>query len=322
MSERDVKETKVKRFAREIKDLIGELQGLKRAFSDFIPEISAVEFDYLVKSMDVRLLLNLPRGIVRKFGTKIAIPAYSGFSVRSILDLDTGAPVNLKFEQDSNRWILPVKDMPDSQRYSIAMRGDVSREFLDNWVKITAPLNPKCEGNIDRYWLHATIVDSSVLQEIYDVLSIDNVVLGVNVGVERIFSSAVPKRLRDRLSAHRDFVISSRSGARNVWIKKAQKYRKALRKSGPEVLEFLDFVFSLVSGEYFREFIRIDDPFQLNRIEANRQVQFVPEQVLVEVYSKLTLETPVASGNLIFERVNFDREIKRKVDEEFRDVKF
>jgi hypothetical protein len=317
MEDEDNKETKVKMIAQEIKDFISEMQGLRKAFSDFVPEVRSIQFDYRAKTSEIRFFINIPRGLVRKLGKRIVLPVYPNYVIHEIIDLDSGASVPLIFERDSNQWIIRTKDMPNSERFLISTKGNVTSDFLHNWVKVTAPLNSKSDGDNEKYWLHATLRDVSVIEEIYDAFSVDNIDVGVKVGVKRLFSAALPKKLSDRLNAHRDFIESARGRSRGDWIKKAGKYREELRKSGPEVMEFVEFVGNLVSGDYFRDFIQIDDPFQIANIEAKQDFVVIPESVSVDVFSKLTLDVPVVEGYLLFERNRYDKAIKLRIDKEF-----
>jgi len=311
--------SKVKRVAQEFRDFLQEMQDVKRSIEPFRPETTSINFDYLSRSSEVRLSITVPRGLSRKLGSKIEIPAHAGYSIKEVLDLETGGSIRHGFVKDNNKWLIPVSILPSSEKYLIFLRGKVSKAFLDSFVRILAPSSADRDGERDKYWITATLRDIKRIEQIYDVFDVDNVTVGVDIGVQRIFSTAMPKKMKARFDAHADFVAISKSRAREAWIPKAKAYRDSIRKMGGEPFDYINLVVELISGDFFRDFIRIDTPrFSIGKVEGDPYFATLPEKVLVEAQSRLTRDEPVAEGNLIFERAKYMEAVESRVDETFK----
>jgi len=147
---------------------------------------------------------------------------------------------------------------------------------------------------------------------------VDDVTVGIDIGVQRIFSAAMPRRMKERMEAHAELIAFSKSGSRGGWAKTAQRYIESIRKIGGEPLEFLNLAIELVSGDYFREYIRVDTPrLDIGKVQADTVFVTLPEKVLVETQSRLTKEEPAVEGNLIFEREKYVKSVEQRIEEAF-----
>jgi hypothetical protein len=318
MGDSNERPSRVKRVAKEFEDFIEEMRSIKRAFEPFRPETTNISFNYLTRSSEVRLSVTVPRGIRRKTSSAIEIPALPDYSIKEIIDLETGGSIRGGFRQESNKWLIPAGILPSSEKYLVFLSGKVTQAFLDTFVKVNAPSSPNRDSECDRYWITVTLADIRRIDDIYNVFDVDDVTIGVDIGVQRIFSTAMPPRMKERLEAHEKLVEISKSKARNVWIRAAKRYTESIRKMGGEPLDFIQLVLELVSGDYFRDYIHVDTPrFDIGRIEADAFFITLPEKVLVEAQSRLSKEEPAAEGNLIFDRQKYMDAIEKKVDETF-----
>lgn len=319
MGKGELPPSKVKKVAQEFRDFMQEMQDVKRGLEPFRPETTSVNFDYLSRSSEVRLSVTVPRGLRRKLGSRIEIPAHTGYAIKEIMDLETGGSIRRGFVKENDKWVIPVAILPSSEKYLFFLRGKVSRAFLDSFVRILTPSSADRDGKCDKYWITATLKDIRRIEQIYDVFDVDNVTVGVDIGVQKIFSTAMPKRMKDRFAAHADFVAASKSQARETWIPKAKAYRDSIRKMGGEPFDYLNLAMELISGDFFRDFIRIDTPrFSIGKVEGDPYYATLPEKVLVEAQSRLTRDEPVAEGNLIFERAKYMETVENRVDETFK----
>lgn len=310
--------SRVKRVAQEFKDFIGEMQALKRAFEPIRPETTNINFNYLTRSSEVRLSVTVPRGVMRRTSSRIEIPALPKYSIKEIIDLETGGSIRQGFRKENDKWVISVDVLPSSENYLVFLRGKVSQAFLDTFVRVNAPSSPDRDEECDRYWITATLADIRRIEDIYNVFDVDDVTIGVDIGVQRIFSAAMPRRMKERFEAHADLVAVSKSKAREAWIKASRRYMESIRKMGGEPLDFIQLVMELVSSDYFRDYIRVDTPrFDIGRIEPDTLFMTLPEKVLVEAQSRLTKDEPAAEGNLIFDRQKYIESIERRVDETF-----
>ncbi len=308
------KRSRVEKAAQEVKDLVTELKSVREVFKPFKPQTKAIRFDYLTRSSEIRVFLKIPEGLRRKTGGKVEIPVFSGYSLHEIMDLETFNILPLRYELSKGKWIFKANSFPDSERYLISLRGTVSEDFLNSWVKLTVPSTPKSEDTRDRYWIHAALKDASVLQEIHEVFSVDRVTVGVNVGVQRLFSSAIPKEVEKRWKATREFLAAAEGHDRD-WIRKRYVYRAAVKRARITPVDFTNLINELISGDFFKPFVTVDDPFHLGRIEGDKHFETIPERVKVEIHTNLDLENPAAEGNLCFERTAYDETVKSRIDE-------
>jgi hypothetical protein len=310
--------SRVKNVAREFKDFINEMQALKHAFEPFRPETTNINFNYLSLSSEIRLSVFVPRGIRRKLGSNIAIPALPGYSIKEIIDLETAGTIRIRIPKENNKWLIPVSILSESENYLIFLRGRVSKAFLDTFVKINSPSSPDRDSDCEKYWITATLADIKRIERIYDVFDVDDVTVGIDIGVQRIFSAAMPGRMKERMEAHAALINLSKSGARGGWVKASQRYIESIRRIGGEPLEFLNLAIELVSGDYFRDFVRVDTPrLDIGKVQADTTFASLPEKVLVETQSRLTKEEPAVQGNLIFEKEKYINSVNQRIEEAF-----
>ncbi|MHA2142809.1 MAG: hypothetical protein ACXADD_15085 [Candidatus Thorarchaeota archaeon] len=318
MGDSDDQPSRVKKVAQEFKDFIEEMQALKRALGPLNPEATDLTFNYLSRSSEVRFAVNAPRGLRRTLSRNIEIPALPGYSIKEIMHLNSGGSVRSGFRKEDDKWKIPVDLLSSDENYLIFLKGKVSQAFLDTFVKVNVPSSPDRDDECDRYWLTATLADIKRIERLYNVFAVDDVTIGVDIGVQRIFSAAMPPRMKERLEAHAELVAISKSKTRDAWIKASRRYIESIRKVGGEPLDFIQLVAELVSGDYFREYIRVDTPrFDIGRIEADSLFITLPEKVLVEAQSRLSKEDPAVEGNLIFDRRKYMNSIDKKVEEAF-----
>jgi hypothetical protein len=71
----------------------------------------------------------------------------------------------------------------------------------------------------------------------------------------------------------------------------------------------------LVSGDFFSNYVNIDEPFELGTIEPHKELtSIIPERVKINVSADLNLQLPAAKGELTFKRKDFTDAVTKSVE--------
>ena len=295
--------------------LVKQIEDILKAFRPFKPEVRRFRINYLDRSSEIKYFLKIPTGIGRKTHRKVELPATTGFRIDEVLDLDTTDLVNITFDSEGRKWVFNANDFPDSERFMVTLKGHVSPEFLNRLVAVNCAANPTRRDNVDCYWIHSALKDVSILERIWDELDIEKVNVDVRIGVERYFSSAIPNEIKRRLEIQKKLLDAIAHGQRNINILQYE-YRRAVRRTRVSPADLYNIFMKLVSGEFFSEFVRLDDPFMLGTIEPQKQLtSIIPEKVKVGVLSDLNFRLPAVKGQLTFERERYVDAVKTAIEE-------
>ncbi len=286
--------------------ILKQLNEVAERLKPFKPEVRSFRIDHLERSSEVKYLLWIPNGIRRTLRRRIDIPAIAGFRFDEMWDADRFELVNFCWGFQDNAWVLDLGKLPSSERYWLTMKGRLSNDFLDKLVSVRAAENPSKEGNLDKYWVHSALKDVSILQKIWNELNIEQVNADVRIGVERIFTSTIPKEIQERLQLQSRLLDAIATGNRNLEQTLKYRYRKMQMTPVVSPSELYELLLNLVSGDFFSSFVKVDHPFVLGNIEPiKRLTNLVPEKVKVGVQTDLSFNMPVAKGNLCFQRQQY-----------------
>jgi len=293
-----------------------QLEDISRSLRPFQPEVKSFRIDYIEKGSEVRYFLFIPSGVRRRIKRRVEIPAISGFHVYEMWNLDTLEKVKSSWRYEGNKWVFDPKKLPDSEKYGLTLRGKVSTDFLNQLVSVKAAENPCKEKDIDKYWIHSALKDVSILERIWDELNIERVNMDVRIGVERFFTSAIPSLIKRRLFITKQLLDAIASGDRNREQRLKYRYRILQRTVRISPSELYDLILRLVSGDFFGDFVGVDEPFIIGNIEPAKKLDvLIPERVKVGVQTSLNFKMPVAKGNLQFERKNYVDSITERINE-------
>lgn len=306
--------------AKAANDIIDLFSRFTEHFKPYQPELRVVTFDYTEQTWEAKYFLNVKSGWRRKTKRRVEVPAYLGASVAEVYEGDAFMPLKVKFDRKGQKWIINADQFPNSDNFFVTLRGEVARSFLDNWVKIRVSADSSNERGVDKFWVHAALSDVSVLKRIHDEFNVDKVRADVRVGVEQIMATTIPKHLKARLQAQKELMDALESKSRSIAQLRA-KYRRTVQTSRLHPMEILAFIAELVSGDYFRGFLEIDQPFQMGQISPDGFVESLPERVRVEVFTRLNLDTPVSEGSLIFRKAEYIKSISSRFEEFLKEKK-
>lgn len=296
-------------------NLVRQIGDILDVFRPYKPEVKRFRIDYLTQSSEIKYLLHIPSGIRRRTHRKIEFPATTGFIIDEVLDLDEIQILDVDYDSIGKKWILNTSDFPNSESYMITLKGKLSQDFIERLVKINCANNPTKNGDNDCYWIHSALKDVSILERIWDELDIDRINADVRIGVERYFSSAIPKEIKNKFEIQKELLYAISHGARNIEGLK-QRYRTASRKTSISPSHLVDLFMGLVTGDFFSAFVTVDEPFTLGSIDPHKKItELLPERVQVAVLTDLNLKNPAVKGNLTFERKRYIDSVSESVKE-------
>jgi hypothetical protein len=290
-----------------------QIASLTKHFKPYKPEVKSFRIDYLNQSSELKYFLNIPSGVTRKTRRRVELPVSYGFRIYDIVDMDSGSLVRVDFDEAKMKWTCNLGSFPNSERFMVTVKGVIGPDFLRRLVDVKAALNPDRDGGTDRYWIHAALRDVSILERVWSELNIDRVNIDVRIGVERFFASAIPEGIKKGLVVRQKLLDAIKRGERNIEGLKLQ-YRRAEQAGGVSPKDLYDLVLRLVSGEFFVDYVSIDQPFVIGGIEPEREVTaLIPERVKVGVLGDLNFHNPAAKGDLRFKRKNYVESVSEEI---------
>ena len=295
--------------------LIKQIEEVLNIFRPYKPEIRRFRINYQDRSSEIKYLLQIPPGMGRRTHRKVQLPATTGFRIDEVMDLDTTDILGISYDSEGKMWIFNTGDFPESSRFMVTLKGMVSPDFLNRLVSVNCAANPRKEEDCDCYWIHSALKDVSILEHIWNELDIERVDVGVRIGVERFFSSTIPHAVKERLQTQSKLLTAIERGERNIERLKMD-YRRSVKGSKISPTDLVDLMMKLVSGEFFADFVKLDNPFFLGSIEPYRGLtSIIPERVNISVLSYLNFRSPAAKGELTFNRKKYVNAITENVNE-------
>jgi hypothetical protein len=303
----------IPKAADDVDEIISMFTRITDHFSVYRPTIRIASFDYLDKTWEGKFLIEVNQESNKNGRGVIEIPAYLNATVDEVLADASFQPVTVRFNQAAQKWLFDADQFPGSSKFLITLKGNITSRFLEDWIEIRSSMNPTSDENYDIYWIHAALKNVAELQELHDEFNVDRVRLDVKVGVERIFSVAIPQGIRRRIKAREELLTAIERGDRIGVLR--MKYRKAARESRLKPFEISRIITDLTSGDYFREYISLNRPFQLGSVYASGFTDLLPERVNVQVFTRLNLAHPAAKGQLAFAKSRYTESIARRFEE-------
>lgn len=279
----------------------------------FKPEIRSMVINYRNRRSEINLLLHIPDSIRRKFHF-VEVPAYQNFVIQDMMD-ESFLRIGGLWQYEDGKWKLDPGKLPKSERYLLMLRGTVPSETLNQLVRIQPAVNRDQTEDFDRFWLDCMLRNVALLEKVWQELSIDEVNVGVKVGVERCFSTTIPKELKGRLEATQRWIAAGRGKDREEVSRAWQRMREVTRSSKVSVDEIVQTIYRLTTGEAFATFLAVDDPYRIGEIRREeRFVGLFPARMAVEATTELGLKKPTAAGYLSFKKKAYANEIRASLD--------
>ncbi len=296
-------------------DFVERLSQFLEKLKPYRPDVKSLRVNYLDKSTELKLLLNIPQGIKRRI-RNIRIPAYENYTIYELFDAVSLNQIKAKWKLNKGSWITSPSTLSESDQYFVIMKGTVNQVSLDQLVKLYCPDDPKKTEDLDLYWIDSAIKDMSILEQIYNELTIDKVDTCINVGLEREFTASVPLEIREFIRAKAQHDIYFGSIDRQSEFRSSYRFRMAKRKLGNiSSRDVYNTSYDAVDPDNFLLFISVDDPFRISGVTQLDTEHLYPERIGVRVQTDLNYERPVAKGDLTFKRIDFSEDVKKKFEE-------
>ena len=301
------------RNASEALDFIDKITKFLDKMSNYKPEVKSLRINYLSKTTELKLLISVPRGIKRRF-RDVEIPLYENNKKKEVFDCTTLSRLDINRKQKSNNWLIDADLLKASDKYFVILEGEITDASLENLVKLYCPGDPKRTSEADLYWIDSAIKDMSILEKIYDELTIDKVTTNVNVGVERQFSSSMPQEVKEWLAARAKADVYLGSPDRQNVFRSLYRLRVAQRKMGKISASAIhDLAEQALSPQEFMLYISVDKPFNITQIKSADNAHWFPEKVGVTVQTDLNYKNPVAQGDLKFKKIDFASKLSQDI---------
>jgi len=294
-------------------DFVDRIGKLIEKLKNYKPDIKSLRVNYLTKATEIKLLISVPQGIKRSF-RKLEIPAYPDYSIKEVFDGATLDRINVDWQLKNQNWIADAKALGASDRYFVILDGAISDAALDQLVKLYCPEDPKRGSEVDLYWIDSAIKDMSILEKIYDELTLDKVTTCVNVGVERQFSSSIPKEVKNWFRARAEADMHMRSRDREKAFRSYRFLRIAERKLGDiSPTDVRNLAKSVLSPETFMYYVSVDKPFHISHLSPVEESHWLPEKIGVVVETDLSYKDPVAQGDLTYKKIDFASKLEEEM---------
>lgn len=293
----------------DINVVLGWIKKVNDCFKPYHPETKSMMINYKDKKSEIHLHLRIPLTIRRKIAS-IVIPAYQNFIISDMMDESFNRVGSLwVFEQ--GKWKLNSKQLPSSENFLLVMKGNMPSEILEQMVRMQPSRNRDQTAEVDRYWLDSQIRDTEILANMWNELQIDDIDIGVKVGIERSFSSTIPRELQDKLRATRRYLNAGHGRDRNEINRAWADLRRISRSTKISEQEIMSDIYELTNGDVFKDYLLVDRPYSIGNVEReDPRLSIFPEQMNVETHTELTLKNPTASGFLSFKKKEYAIKIK------------
>lgn len=300
---------------KEISTALDWTQKTYDFFKPYKPEIKKMRINYKDQTSEIRLLLSIPDTIKRKV-SKIEVPAYSNFHIHEMMDeIFTSLPVSDLWRYENEKWILNAKLLPPSEKFFLILRGRFPKNIISKIVRVQEARNRDQSDEEDKYWLDCMIRDVELLEKVWTALEVEDVDVGVKVGIDRCFSSAIPHDYRKKIEAVQKFLASGYERDREKLGRAWRNLRYAQSLKGVSVDDLMNLFTKLTSGELFSTYVYADDPYDLGPIKRDEKFKGpFPEKMMVEALTDLNLKQNTATGFLTFKKKKYTDTIKEAVE--------
>ncbi len=294
------------------------IDKVRRFFKPFKPEIRSLVINYKDHTSTMNMALHIPDSIRRRFND-IEVPIYPDFSIGELLD-ETFHRVKARWRVDDGKWKMRASDLPASENFLITLIGKVPSDILSRIVRIQPASNRDQTEELDSYWLDCMIKDVTILEKIWDDLCVEDVSVGVNVGIDRCFSTTIPKELKDQATATQRWLRAGRGSDRaEIWRSWRNLRRAEVRMSKSLINSLMSTIYKLTTGEMFTGFVKVDLPYSIGEIRRDEGgIEIFPSRMIVEATTELNFKNPAAHGYLRFKKKDYIETIRKLIAELFK----
>jgi len=277
------------------------------------PETKSMTINYRNLNAEIELLLFIPDSVKRKL-KKVEIPAYQNFKVSEFRD-ESFNKIEELWSLENEKWKLNTNNLPASERYLLTLKGSVPEDALSKIVFVQPSANRDQTEEFDRYWLSSMIRNTDTLEKIWDSLNVDDVTANVNIGIERCFSTTIPKDLKEKVKATKKWIQAGQHRDREEVVRAWSELRRAKGKFTISIEDLLNLIHKLTADNTFQKYISLDQPYNLGEIKREETYKgSFPERMYTEASTFLNLKQPSANGYLNFNKKDYIETIESEFE--------
>lgn len=283
----------------------GWYDRVKEQFTDFKPEARSMAINFSRGVSQIGFQITVPDGW-RKKRRKVMIPAISGYKILHMTDEGFREQKQL-WKLTDNHFVLNANELPASEHYLVVMEGNIDEITLKNLVYIKPAANRDNDNENDKYWLDASIRQPKIFEKIYSDLEVDDVNVRVVINIDKMFGLTLPSEVKEKALAVQELLKASSNFDRNRLFKAALEYKRQEKISPSfDPGNFFKIIQRLTAGDIIRQHIDVDRPYDIGDIEQpEKYINIVPQNIKVQTITRLSLQTPIATGYLVFKREKY-----------------
>lgn len=305
-------------YALNIKDALSALEWVNKvvAFLEpYKPIKKKMKINHSDKTSEIGLVLNMPNKLKLRL-TTTKIPAYHNFSINEMLAEDF-SPLNVNdyWKRDNDgSWILNPNKLPNCDKFFIRLKGKMPQDIISKLIFVNEATNRDQSKEADKYWIKCMIKDVELIEGMWDVLEIQDVNVGIKVGINRCFSAAIPPGYTQKIKATQRFIRAGHKRDREELYRAWADLHRSQQSKGITPDEFMELINRLTSGDLFENYISVEEPYNLGSINRDSDTSGVlPNYMFVQALTDLDLKHYSADGYLLFDKKKYIRDIKENM---------
>jgi hypothetical protein len=300
----------------KISEILTAIDWINKAIEylkPYKPLKKRMKINYNNRTSEIALLLNIPNRLKLKF-TTTRIPAYQNFHIKEMMAEDfSSLNINDYWKrQHDGSWVLNSKGLPNCENFLIKLEGKMPTQTISQLVFVDESMNRDQSKDSDRYWLKCMIRDVELVEQIWDNLEIDDVNVGIKVGINKCFSSAIPSAYVRKIKATQRFIKAGHKRDREELFKAWFELHRS-QDSRSTTDDLIELINRLTSGELFENYVFVEEPFDIGSIDRDTDAGILPNFMNVQARTDLNLKQDIADGFLIFNKKQYINDIKQNL---------
>jgi len=301
--------------ALNIKDALSALDWIEKVLAflgPYKPIKKKMRINHTDGTSEIGLVLNMPSKLKLKL-TTTRIPAYQNFYVHEMQTEDfSSLNVSDYWKRDPDgSWILNPTKLPNCDKFFVRLKGKMPREIISRLVFINEATNRDQTEESDKYWIKSMIRDIELVEAMWEMLEIEDVNVGIKVGINRCFSAAIPSGFTKKLRATQKWIEAGHTRDRQKVYKAWAELRRAQYSKSCSPEEFMELISRLTSGDLFGNYLYVEKPYNLGSINRGSDTSGVlPNFMYVQALTDLNLKQYAADGYLVFNKKKYIEDIK------------
>lgn len=145
-------------------------------------------------------------------------------------------------------------------------------------------------------------------------MEIEDVNVGVKVGINRCFSAAIPSGYTKKIKATQEFLKAGHGRDREELYRAWAGLHRSQESKGINPEDFMELIRKLTSGDLFENYVHVQEPYNLGSINRDDDTAgILPNYMNVQALTNLNLKQFSADGYLVFYKKKYIEDIKENM---------